>query len=126
MSGNNGKRNEFEADLVRALSADAEVRALYLKEFYRLPLPTQMRILRMFRGLSQVVLGRKTGLAQPEIARLERGTANPRISTASEILRPLGMGLQAMSSSAAVLMIRQHLVSAGEEYFRRTVLGGRL
>ncbi|MGH7621119.1 MAG: helix-turn-helix domain-containing protein [Gemmatimonadaceae bacterium] len=46
--------------------------------------------LRRLRGMSQQQLARKLGTKQPAVARLESGTANPRLSTIVELAEALG------------------------------------
>lgn len=48
---------------------------------------------RQERGISQKQLEEMSGVAQPVIARLERGTTNPNISTLTKLLAPLGKKL---------------------------------
>ncbi|GHV54073.1 transcriptional regulator [Synergistales bacterium] len=45
------------------------------------------------KGISQKRLAEMSGLKQPAIARLERGTAMPQIDTLFKVLRPLGYTL---------------------------------
>lgn len=46
-----------------------------------------MRAARQRAGWTQRELARHTGVAQPTIARIEAGTADPRISTVDRLLR---------------------------------------
>ncbi len=45
------------------------------------------------RGITQKQLGEMSGIAQPVIARVERGTTSPSIATVSKLLAPLGKKL---------------------------------
>ena len=45
------------------------------------------------RGVTQKQLEEMSGVAQPVIARLERGTTSPNISTLTKLLAPLGKKL---------------------------------
>ena len=49
---------------------------------------------RQSQGLSQKRLESVSGVKQPIIARLEKGTTDPRLSTLIKILSALGLGLQ--------------------------------
>jgi len=115
----------FDRYLVETLGKDAEARALFLREFYTLPLASQQRIMRSARGLSQVLLGKRAGLAQSEIARLEKASANPRLSTLEAVFRGLGALLRPTTAGMVTLGIRQQVVLQGERYFERVAVGGR-
>jgi transcriptional regulator with XRE-family HTH domain len=55
------------------------------------------RILRYARrraGLSQRELAERTGIAQPAIARIERGSSSPRVDTLDRLLRGAGLSLE--------------------------------
>ena len=45
------------------------------------------------KGISQKELERLSGVSQPVIARMERGTTNPQIDTLIKVLAPLGKKL---------------------------------
>ncbi len=45
------------------------------------------------QGISQRALAEKSGVKQPVIARLERGTRSPQLSTIIKLLHPLGYTL---------------------------------
>jgi len=111
--------------LVETMGKDAEARALFLREFYNLPLASQQRIMRTVRGLSQVVLGRRAGLAQSEIARLEKPSANPRLSTVEAVFRGLGASVRPTTTGMITLGIRQQVILRGERYFEHVAVGGR-
>ena len=114
----------FDGYLVETIGKDAEARALFLREFYNLPLASQQRIMRTAKGLSQVLLGKKAGLAQSEIARLEKPSANPRISTVEAIFRGMGSLLGPTTTGMITLGIRQQVVLRGERYFEHIAVGG--
>ena len=44
-------------------------------------------------GISQMELQELSGVSQPVIARMERGTTNPRLETVLKVLAPLGKTL---------------------------------
>lgn len=119
------RKRGFDAYLVETLGKDAEARALFLREFYKLPLASQQRVMRTARGLSQVLLGNRAGLAQSEIARLEKDSADPRVSTVSAIFGKLGASLMPVNAAMITLGIRQQVVVKGERYFAHVALGGR-
>ena len=48
---------------------------------------------RQERGITQKQLDEMSGITQPVIARLERGTTSPNISTLTKLLAPLGKKL---------------------------------
>lgn len=48
---------------------------------------------RQEKGLSQKKLEELSGVKQPIIARMEKGTTNPQIDTVLKLLRPLGKTL---------------------------------
>lgn len=52
-----------------------------------------LRYARLEAGLSQRELGVRTGIAQPTIARIERGLASPRLDTLRRLLRECGWRL---------------------------------
>ena len=119
-----GKRG-FDGYLVETLRKDAEARALFLREFYTLPLASQQRIMRTVKGLSQVLLGKRAGLAQSEIARLEKVSADPRLSTVEAVFRGLGASLRPTTTGMITLGIRQQVILRGERYFEHLALGER-
>ena len=48
---------------------------------------------RQEQGISQRQLAEMSHVQQPQIARMERGDANPQLSTILKVLTPLGMTL---------------------------------
>lgn len=48
---------------------------------------------RQEQGLSQRELEARSGVKQPQIARMERGTANPRLNTMLKVLAAMGKTL---------------------------------
>lgn len=64
--------------------AEAEVRAALVGELIKA---------RQSQGLTQKKLEELTGVKQPVIARLERGTTDPQLSTVMKLLAPLGKTL---------------------------------
>lgn len=45
------------------------------------------------RGFSQKQLSELSGVSQPVIARMEKGTTSPQVNTLEKVLRPLGLRL---------------------------------
>ena len=45
-------------------------------------------------GLTQKELARKTGIAQPDISKLEHGNANPSVRTLLRLAKGMGMQLK--------------------------------
>lgn len=54
-----------------------------------------LRDARTRAGLTQRELARRTGVAQPTIARIEAGVADPRVGTLERLLAACGRSLQA-------------------------------
>jgi DNA-binding XRE family transcriptional regulator len=59
----------------------------------RVDLIGEMINIRKEEGISQKKLGELTGIKQPVIARLEKGTSSPRLETVLKVLAPLGKTL---------------------------------
>jgi len=59
----------------------------------RVALGREIATARTERRLSQKELARLAGVQQADISRIERGAANPTISTLTRITRALGLGL---------------------------------
>jgi transcriptional regulator with XRE-family HTH domain len=55
-----------------------------------------LRSARLSRRLTQRELARRTGVAQPTIARIESGRANPRLETLSRLLEACGHTIEAV------------------------------
>ncbi|MGH2356497.1 MAG: helix-turn-helix domain-containing protein [Candidatus Limnocylindria bacterium] len=79
------------------------------------------RILRQARrraGLTQRELAQATGVAQPAIARVERGVGSPRLSTLERLLAGTGHTLEVWPELGAGVdrtLIREHLALNPEE-----------
>ncbi|MGI8439292.1 MAG: helix-turn-helix domain-containing protein [Thermoleophilaceae bacterium] len=65
--------------------AVAELEALHV----HFALAREVARLRRARGLTQVELAARSGIAQSEISRIERGVANPTVATLAALSRPL-------------------------------------
>lgn len=59
--------------------------------------PALIRHARRLAGLSQAELATRLGTTQSAIARLERGTANPRVNTLERVLSACGQKLELTS-----------------------------
>lgn len=57
------------------------------------PLITELAAARREARLSQRALGRKIGLAQSHVSKIERGAVDPQLSNLLEIARALGLEL---------------------------------
>lgn len=68
-----------------------------------LPTPEEIRRLRKKAGLSQRELARRAGVSQALIARLERGTINPRMSTLRKILDAINESLKERVTAKTVM-----------------------
>ena len=51
------------------------------------------------KGISQKRLGELSGVSQPVIARMERGSTSPQVSTLLKVLRPLGLTVRSVPVS---------------------------
>jgi len=71
------------------LAAVAELEALHA----HFALARQVAQLRRGCGMTQVELATRSGIAQSEISRIERGAANPTVATLAALGRPLGATL---------------------------------
>lgn len=73
---------------------------------------TNLRRLRLARGLSLVELGRLSGLAKGTLTQLEAGRANPTIETLQALARALGAGLADLVADPPA--VAAEVVRAGE------------
>jgi len=64
-------------------------------------LGTRLRSLREIRGLTLLEVERRSGVAQPNLSRIESGGSDPRWSTIERILDALQCDVSALSSAAA-------------------------
>jgi len=60
----------------------------------RVALITALIEARQKQGISQRQLEQMSGIKQPQIARMERGDANPQLDTLLKVLAPLGKTLE--------------------------------
>ena len=59
----------------------------------RVAIITELVKARQEQGISQRQLEEMSGVKQPQIARMERGDANPQLDTLLKVLAPLGKTL---------------------------------
>lgn len=60
-----------------------------------------LRLARRRAGLTQRALATRSGVAQPTVARIERGQDDPRVSTLERLLRACHESLEALPESGA-------------------------
>lgn len=118
------KRPESGLDkfLRESMAEDEGFRTLFLGEVMKLPIASQLRALRNFRGLSQLALSKRTKLAQPEVARLEKAGANPRARTLERLAKGLGARVEVIPEAVIPLLAAQQIRGQGEAYFGRVAL----
>ena len=116
---------DFEKDFVETLGKDTDSREIFLKMFYELPLTTQAALLRKVNGLSQVMLANKANINQPEIARIEKTNANPRVKTLENITKHIGVKTILVPSSLIPCLIYHEITQNGERYFSNIVFRHR-
>lgn len=66
----------------------------------RVALITALIEARQEQGISQRQLEEMSGVKQPQIARMERGNANPQLDTLLKVLAPLGKTLKIVPITA--------------------------
>ena len=82
------------------------------------PIATQLRLLRHFRGLTQLQLSRTVGVLQPEIVRIERSDCNPRASTLEKVAAGLGARVELIPEKMLPFIAAGQLRARGEAYFQ--------
>ncbi len=80
-------------DLERELRQDPEYEAALQKLAPFEEIARQLIAFRLEHGLSQAELGRRCGVSQPAIARLERGEHEPRLATLRRVAHALDADL---------------------------------
>jgi predicted transcriptional regulator len=73
--------NNFDKHLHELLESNTDAAIEHAKLFAGLPLATQLAIMRRRRKLSQRELAKKLKVSQPHVARTERLSHDPRISS---------------------------------------------
>jgi DNA-binding phage protein len=117
------KRSGFEKYLDSTIKEDPRFAQELLNALSQESVATQLRVLRHFRGLSQVMLGKKAKLLQPELARLESIRSNPRLSTLENLADKLDAKLELIPRELLSFLTMQRLRASGEKYFTRVVYG---
>ena len=82
---------EFEAELFRRNPA---LEKLVEEKFNRLQLAKKLKALREGAKLTQVQAAKASGIKQPNIARLEAGSALPDLDTIKRLVAAYGRGLE--------------------------------
>lgn len=116
------KESGLDKFLRESMEEDEQFRTLFLGEVMKLPIASQLRALRNFRGLSQLALSKRTKLAQPEVARLEKAGANPRAKTLERLAKGLGARVEIVPELIVPFLAAQQLRAQGEAYFERVAL----
>ena len=111
------KMGGFEKYLYKTLREDPQSRLNFLENLFEVPLSSQIKILRTFRGLTQILLSKKTGLAQSEIARLERLGSNPRLATLERVDKALNVKHLRVPIELVAYWKNSMLEGGGERYF---------
>jgi transcriptional regulator with XRE-family HTH domain len=104
--------SELESAYPEVLKAGTEVDSSYL-------LAANVYRLRRARGMSQSALAVEAGVTQPRIAELERGDANPRLSTLARVAAALACQVHELiareeSSADLIKESTTHLSTEGE------------
>ena len=73
----------FDAHLSKVLKADPRLAREHARQFADLPLSTQLALMRRRRWLSQKDVAKKLKVKQPHVARVERASHDPRLSSLS-------------------------------------------
>ncbi|MDE2141481.1 MAG: helix-turn-helix transcriptional regulator [Elusimicrobia bacterium] len=118
------KQSGLDKFLLESMAEDEQFRTLFLAEVMKLPISSQLRALRNFRGLSQLALSKRTKLVQPEVARLESAGANPRARTLERLAKGLGARVEIIPENLLPFVGAQQLRAQGEEYFNRVAVAG--
>ncbi len=85
-----GKDSEHSPEFSRA----------YEEELQAYQIGEKLRVLRQGRGISQAQLASQCGIAQPNISRLEAGTAGtPKLETLQKIAEALGLQISVLITS---------------------------
>lgn len=122
-----GKRKESGLDkfLRESMEEDEEFKSLFLAQVMELPVSTQLRVLRNFRGLSQAALSKKTRIVQPEVARIERADSNPKARTLERMAKGLGARVEIVPVNVIPLVAAQQIRTQGEDYFDHVTVRAR-
>lgn len=111
------KESGFAKYLRRTLQKDEPGRLMFFAEVMKAPLASQLRLLRHFRGLSQMAVAKRMKLGQGEIARLEGSGSNPRADTLERMAKGLGARVEILPEQVLPFMTAQQIRAQGDEYF---------
>jgi transcriptional regulator with XRE-family HTH domain len=117
MKSARGKEDGFSKYLQRSLRKDPQARVLFFAELMKAPISSQLRLLRHFRGLTQVELSGKLKLAQTEVVRLEKKGSNPRAKTLERLAKGLGARVELIPERMLPFIAAQQLRAQGEAFF---------
>lgn len=73
--------SEFDAHLQKMLAKNPKLAEDYIKQFAELALPTQLAIIRRRKWLTQKAVAKALRVEQPHVARMERASHDPRLSS---------------------------------------------
>ncbi len=82
-------RSGFDAHLEHVLSGDPALRRSYAKQLAKLPVTAQLAVMRRRKWLTQKALARSMRGKQPHVARVERSSHDPRLSSVVSQARAL-------------------------------------
>ncbi len=124
MSADKRKESGLDKFLRESMEEDEQFKSLFLGQVMKLPVSTQLRVLRNFRGLSQMALAKKTRVVQPEVARIENANSNPRASTLERMAKGLGARVEILPEGMLPLVASQQIRAQGEQYFGHVMVRG--
>lgn len=81
---------DFDKHLQEILASNPEANQEYAKQFAKLPLQTQLAIMRRRKKLSQRALAKRLKTLQPHIARTESAKHDPRLSSVVRAAKAVG------------------------------------
>lgn len=125
MKRGKGRESGLDKFLRESIAEDEQFRTLFLGEVMKLPVASQLRALRNFRGLSQLALSKRVRLVQPEVARLESPGSNPRARTLERLAKGLGARVEIIPEQLIPFLATQQIRAHGETYFERVALSKR-
>ena len=84
-----------------------------------------LRRARLRQGLTLEDLARMTGIAAPNLSRLEQGRVDARLSTITRVARALGLRMALLPATETSLDLVRQRMATGAERLRRAGLGQR-
>jgi DNA-binding Xre family transcriptional regulator len=88
--------NDYVKDIEAGLSSEQRAILETFRGHYAVA--NQLLKLRLDRGVSQIELSRRTGIAQAEISKIERGVTAPRTGTLDKLARALDARVALLAS----------------------------